>query len=330
MQAIQHDDDRLTWAGAISTEHTEGWSQAWRLPHTEIALYPPEMLRERAAHAAGVRLAFTTDSTVVAGEFASLDADISPIDCYADGAYVGTAHLHGRERFAFEGLPPGEKRVELWLPQFGVFRLRGLHLDDGATLDTTEDTRPRWLTYGSSITQCRTAASPSRTWPAIAARALDLHLTCLGFGGQCHLDPMIARVVRDTPADFLSMCVGINIYGNASLNARTFRPAILGFVRIVREKHPTTPFVVMSPIYGVGREIETNAVGFTLPAMRAEVHAAVETLRAHGDAHVHYLDGSEIFGADLARHLPDDLHPDAEGYRIIGERMAARLGGYLP
>jgi len=28
-----------------------------------------------------------------------------------------------------------------------------------------------------------------------------------------------------------------NIYGNGSLNPRTFRPAIIGFVQILREKH---------------------------------------------------------------------------------------------
>lgn len=329
MRGFRHDDEQLTWAGAISVEHTAGWSQAWRLPHERIGLFPPEMLQERAAHAAGVRLAFTTDSTVVAGEIEPQD-EMSPVDCYANGAFVGSVHLYGgRERFAFAGLPAGEKRVELWLPQFGVFRLRGLSLDDGATLTSTTDTRPRWLTYGSSITQCRTAASPSRTWPAIAARTLDLHLTCLGFGGQCHLDPTIALLIRDTPADLLSMCVGINIQGANSMNVRTFRPAILGFVQIVREKHPRTPFVVMSPIYGVGREVAPNAVGFTLPEMRAEVRAAVETLRAYGDENLHYLDGLEIFGADLARYLPDDLHPDAEGYRIMGERMADRLGYFL-
>ncbi len=328
---IRHDDERLTWAGAVSVEHTAGWSQAWRLPHAQIGLFPPEMLQERAAHAAGVRLAFTTDSTTVAGEIEP-QAELSPVDCYANGVFVGTVHLHGgRERFAFAGLPSGEKRVELWLPQFGFFRLRGLSLDNGATFAAAAtDTRPRWLTYGSSITQCRTAASPSRTWPGIVARTLGLDLTCLGFGGQCHLDPMIALLIRDTPADLLSMCVGINIQGANSMNIRTFRPGILGFVRIVREKHPRTPFVVMSPIYGVGREVAPNIVGLTLPEMRAEVRAAVETLRAYGDEHVHYLDGLEIFDADLARYLPDDLHPDAEGYRVMGERMAARLGHFLP
>src|SRR5439155_3129511 len=203
----------------------------------------------------------------------------------------------------------------------GEFRLRSLELSDGASFDAQLDYRSRWITYGSSITQCRTAASPTQTWPAIVARKRDLNLTCLGYGGQCHLDPLIARTMRALAADYLSMCVGINIYGAASLNQRTFRPGICAFVQIVRERHPDTPFVVMSPIFSPPREDQPNAVGFTLQAMREEVALAVEDLRAYGDRHVHYVDGLDVFGPDLAHLLPDDLHPDAEGYRRMGENF---------
>src|SRR5439155_18025250 len=157
----------------------------------------------------------------------------------------------------------------------GEFRLRSLELSDGASFDAQLDYRSRWITYGSSITQCRTAASPTQTWPAIVARKRDLNLTCLGYGGQCHLDPLIARTMRDLPADYLSMCVGINIYGAATLNQRTFRPGICAFVQIVREKHPRTPFVVMPPIYSPPREATPNVGRRRLNAMREEVAQGV-------------------------------------------------------
>ena len=75
-------------------------------------------------------------------------------------------------------------------------------------------------------------------------------------------------MMRGLPADYLSMCVGINIYGIISLGPRAFGPGIVGFVQIVREGHPDVPFVVMSPIYSPPREAAPNAVGFTLQAMR--------------------------------------------------------------
>lgn len=324
MMQISAGDPRLTWEGVISVERTSEWAMPWRLPHEARLLFPPDALIERAAMPAGVRLVFRSDTASVAGKIEP-QPETASLDLCVDDTLFASAPLAGREEFRFEGLPPGEKLVELWLPQFGRFRLRSLELSDGASIDSLADRatgqRPRWITYGSSITQCRAAESPTQTWPAIVARGRGLDLTCLGYGGQCHLDPMVARVIRDRPADFLSMCVGINVLGSGSLNARTFRPAIIGFVQIVREKHPETPLAVMSPIYSPPRETTLNAVGLNLMLMRDEVSAAVSALQAHGDRNIHYIDGLRVFGPDLAHLLPDQLHPNAEGYKVLGENF---------
>ena len=184
---------------------------------------------------------------------------------------------------------------------------------------------PRWITYGSSITQCRTAASATQTWPAIVARESGLNLTCLGYGGQCHLDAMVARMIRDLPADYISLCLGINIQGASSLGPRAFRPAIIGAVQIIREKHPDIPLVLMSPICSPPREETPNAVGFHLKGMREEVRTAAEALQAHGDKHVYYVNGLSVFGTDYVHLLPDALHPDAEGYRVMGKNFITQV-----
>jgi hypothetical protein len=313
-------DPRLSWEGAVSLEHDQRGIAPWRIPYQARGLFP-DALVERAAMPAGVRLAFTTDATSFAAA-CEVAPEAAPIELLCDGEPAGAAEVAGKDGFGFEGLPGGEKRLEVWLPQFGTFRLHALDLPEGASLGPAPDRRPRWVTYGSSITQCRTAAGPAQTWPAIVARERDLNLTCLGYGGQCHLDVMVARTMRDLAADYLSMCVGINIYGAASLGPRAFRSAVVGFVQVVREGHPDAPYVVMSPICSPPRERTPNAVGFTLEAMRQEVALAVESLRAHGDANLHYVDGLSVFGPDLAGRLPDDLHPDAEGYAILGRAFA--------
>lgn len=324
-ELIRPDDSRLRWEGAISVQHTSAWSQPWRLPHEQIELFPPEMLQERAAMAAGVRLTFVSDTTFVAGTVVP-QAEIAPIDLAVDGTVAGSRELGGREAFRFEDLPAGEKVIELWLPQaLGPFRLRSLELSSEASLRPHQDSRPKWVTYGSSITQCAAAQSPAYTWPAVVARGANLHLTCLGFGGQCHLDPMIVRLIRDRDADFISMCLGINIQGAASLGPRAFKPAIIGAVHTVREKHPDTPIALISPIYSPPRESTPNAVGFHLEGMREEVADAVERLKAHGDRNVHYVNGLDLFGPDLAHLLPDELHPNAEGYKTMGRNFLEKV-----
>lgn len=163
------------------------------------------------------------------------------------------------------------------------------------------------------------------TWPAIVARKRNLNLTCLGYGGNCHLEPMVARMIRDLPADFISMKVGVNIYGAASLSLRTFRAAVIGFAMTVRDGHPDTPLVVASPIVSPPHEHAKNDVGLTLVAMWDEVAGAVEDLRAHGDGKIHYVDGLRLFGHDLTDMLPDDVHPDAEGYKALARNFISEV-----
>ena len=274
---------------------------------------------------AGVRLSFLSNTISVSGKLVDADPESARLDLCCDGQFVGSAEIAGQEGFAFDRLPPnvtGQPRlIELWLPQFGIFRLRSLALSAGAGVSPVQDHRPRWITYGSSITQCRGAESPTQTWPAIVARARGYNLTCMGFGGECHLDTMVARTIRDRPADLISLCLGINVYGGASLSPRTFRPAVIGFVQTVREGHPDIPLIVMSPIYSPPREETANVVGFDLPWMRQEVATAVRTLQQHGDDQIHYVNGLEILGPDHAHLLPDSLHPNAEGYKLMGKNI---------
>jgi hypothetical protein len=323
---IAHGDPRLGWEGAVTVERTARWSQPWRVPHAQRGLFHPELVT-RAGMAAGVRLRFRTDATCIAGRVERQGFE-HPIDLCVDGRLAGSSRIDEQGRFVFDALPAGRKLCEIWLPQFGAFRLHELRLSPGAGLARAPDRRRRWVTYGSSITHCRQAASPTATWPSIVARDRDVHLTCLGYGGQCHLDVMVARMIRDLHADFLSLCVGINIHGG-SLSPRTFGSGIVGFVQVIRERHPVTPIAVMSPIFSPDRETTPNAAGWTLPRMRDAVRDAVATLRAHGDVHVHAIDGLAILGAKHADRLPDRLHPDTEGYALMARNFLRRAAPVL-
>jgi hypothetical protein len=327
------DDRRLTWSGTISREHGANYVAPWRLPYDRLRLYPFEDLQRHAAMPAGVRVSFRSDARRLVCRFEPVDDEAQPvIDICVDGELAASLPLAGRDEVSLDDLPDGDKLLELWLPQAYPFRLVALELDGAAggkrrkasaepSVEQHQEDRRRWITYGSSITQCREAVSPARTWPAIVARDRNLDLTCLGFAGQCHIEPMLARLIRDQPADLISLCLGINVQGGASLNLRTFRPAVLGFASIVRERHADTPLALISPIFSPERESTPNAAGMTLQIMRQEIREAVEALRELGDENVHYVDGLELLGPDHAHLLPDDLHPDQEGYELIAARF---------
>ena len=45
----------------------------------------------------------------------------------------------------------------------------------------------------------------------------------------------------------------------------------------------------------------------------------VPVVKAHGDRNVRYIDGLRVFGAEHAHLLPDQLHPNQEGYAVMAK-----------
>lgn len=336
-QTLAPDDPRLRWYGAISFEQGDGWIKPWRIPFEQRLLFgrisPPDMLLSRAGMAAGVRIAFHSNTEMIGVQleplapdaFAVEQAKAARVDVCCDSALHASIPLLDRTEFAIEGLPRGDKLVEVWLPEYREIRLRALEVSDGASVRPYEDARPRCVIYGSSNTQSRGAESPIHTWPAVVARRCGLNHTNVAYGGECHLDSMVARMMRALPADLITMEIGINIYINGTLNARAIRAALIGFVQILREGHPDSPLAVVSSFYSAQRETTPNGLGLTLPDIREVIAEAVASLRASGDASTHEVNGLELFGEDMAAELPDQLHPSAEGYKLLGTRFAEQV-----
>ncbi|WP_433161921.1 GDSL-type esterase/lipase family protein [Kribbella sp. CA-247076] len=321
------------WTGYQYAEvDADGWATYWRLDPRghDVGLIdwtgypdrPGHRLWERAATPAGVRAAWRTSASAVSIELrASLGiySVIAPLDVLVDGElHERCVVVDGEQRLVVE-LPGRPVTVELWLPQSGVIGVRGPTFDGDA--DPLPSTGPRWLTYGSSITQCTGAYGPSETWPALVARTNGWSLSALGFAGECHLDPVAARTIRDQPARLISLCLGINIYGGATYSGRTLPGQVEAFVSTVRAGHPQTPLVVITPVLAPDLEGEPNAVGLTLDDVRDCVERGART-----DPEVRIIDGRTVLTSAEAEALyVDDVHPGPDGYRLIAERLAPRL-----
>jgi len=327
--------DETYWAGAATVERVEEGLRSWRLPHTQRHLFPsPEdSLMSAAGYASGVRLRFETDASQLELRFAplSLEPPAAPpaernghaFDLVIDDEIVAVTYCdQGATRARFDPVPPGRKIVELWLPPSCPVTVRGLDLNAGAVARPLPDRRPLWVTWGSSLTHCVRAGSAARTWPGTVARRCGLNLHNLGFGGQCHLDPMVARFIRDLPAAYISLKLGINTIGGSSVNARTYPALVTAAVEIIREKHPHTPLVLISPFSYPPHETTPNPAGYTIGGMRRDMRAVWERLVGAGDLNLYYVDGLDLFSLqENAEHTDDQCHAGAAGIDLQAEHV---------
>jgi lysophospholipase L1-like esterase len=358
-------DDRVAIEGAIDLDVKDTGITPRRISSKYRHQLPMEV-EFLASSPSGVRLRFSTDSPtvgveVLATHFAVGDAMYgAALDLVADGERVTTTRFDEgnvlrvdpvTRGFGFEQgepftldfeVPAGTGLVEVWLPNSSIVEVRALHVADGASLGAAPaDTRRRWMHHGSSISHGMEAFSGSQTWPATAARLADVNLTNLGLAGQCHLDQFTARTMRDHPADLISLKCGINPVNGDTLRMRTFGPALHGFIDTVRDGHPDTPFVIVSPILCPAHEdapgptdstsgkaasgassVALAQGALTLTMIRDIIASTVKARRAAGDANLHYLDGRELFNEADLDDLPDGLHPNGQGYIRMGERFA--------
>ncbi|MFD5968589.1 GDSL-type esterase/lipase family protein [Streptomyces sp. NPDC060311] len=358
--------------GALDLERTERGLLPHRLPARARAQNNDGQLAMAESQPSGVRLALRTRAT-------ALELDTLPTkrvyvgapprpdgvyDLLVDGHPAGRGSVAGGNTLTidmtagttglesgpagtlrFTDLPRGSKDIEIWLPHNETTELVALRTN--APVEAAPDPGRRvWLHHGSSISHGSDAASPTTTWPALAASLGGVELVNLGLGGGALLDPFTARAMRDTPADLISVKIGINVVNADLMRLRAFGPAVHGFLDTVREGHPTVPLLVVSPILcpvhedtpgplapdftdgrvrfvATGDPAERASGKLTLNVIRDELSRIV-TERAAEDENLHHLDGRALYGeadaADLP--LPDGIHPDAATHRLIGERFA--------
>ncbi|WTP63733.1 GDSL-type esterase/lipase family protein [Streptomyces phaeochromogenes] len=364
--------------GFLDLEQTPHGLLPHRLPARARRQIPDDRLAVAEAQPSGVRLVFRTRATTVELDTLPTRRVYRGFPAPADGVYdllvdgrlaaqatvaggnvrtivdmvTQSAELTegpaGTARFA--ELPAGDKDIEIWLPHTEVTELIALRTD--APVEPAPDSgRKVWLHHGSSISHGSNAAHPTAIWPALAASRGGVELVNLGFGGSALLDPFTARAMRDAPADLISLKIGINVVNADAMRLRAFTPAVHGFLDTIREGHPTTPLLVVSPVLcpiqedtpgplapdldggtlrfkATGDPAERAAGRLTLNVIRDELARVVEQ-RAADDPNLHYLDGRDLYGEkDYAEFpLPDEVHPDPAGHRRIGENFARLVFG---
>ncbi|MEU7767765.1 GDSL-type esterase/lipase family protein [Nocardia sp. NPDC049190] len=364
--------------GHLDVEATAHGLLPHRLPARARRQIPENQLAMAEAQPSGVRLAFRTRSRTIELDtlptkraYRGLPAPADGVyDLLVDGRLVSQTTVSGGNvrtitdmvtqsselsegpigTARFTDLPAYDKDVEIWLPHTEITELIALRTD--APVEPAPDSGRRvWLHHGSSISHGSNAAHPTAIWPALAAAQGGVDLVNMGFGGSALLDPFTSRAMRDTPADLISLKIGLNVVNSDVMRLRAFSPAVHGFLDTIREGHPTAPLLVVSPILcpvqedtpgplmpdfdggtvrfkATGDPAERAAGRLTLTVIRDEL-ARIVAQRSADDPNLHYLDGRDLYGEqDYAEFpLPDEVHPDPAAHRRIGANFGRLVFG---
>jgi lysophospholipase L1-like esterase len=272
------------------------------------------------------------------------NGNILRLTATAPSVFVETLEVGEIDNLNFSGLGAASKNIEIWLPTSGIVEIAEVSATS-EIFAAPVDSRKRWLHYGSSISQCIEADRPMDAWALRAAQLLNLNITNFGLAGQCQLDGFVARSMAALPADVITLKLGINIVNADSMRERAFIPAVHNFLDILRESAPHTPIIIISAIwcpfheeipgptmidganlFGKERPEEFAAGALSLQRTRELLE---EVVAKRADTNIHFMDGLTLFGASDEGNLPDKLHPNSAGYRLMADRFAKAQRAFI-
>ncbi|MFF0743799.1 GDSL-type esterase/lipase family protein [Streptomyces sp. NPDC004111] len=288
----------------------------------------PWDVRERAGVPVGVRLEFVPHGAdAVELHYRAEPGDVPHgFGLWADGRQ----HSEVLARPAAESvvrleLPPLPGPFTVYPPESQSPRFLGIRGVGGRVEPAPR--RPRWLVHGDSITEGWWSTRPAHAWPAAVGRLLDLDTVNLGHAGAGRGELAVAQQLAAAPADALTLAFGTNCWGRTPFTAPLLAETVRAFLALVRQGHPRTPLLVVSPVLRPAAERVPNVLGATLGALRDALEDVVREEIAAGDGRLALLPGFGLLGPE---HLADGLHPDDAGHAVLAGAVAGALGELLP
>lgn len=294
--------------------------QGFRRMDTEVAKQTSPGVSILYSNTAGGRIAMETDSPYVA---LNMKAELcrmphmpvvgsAGFDLYLDEGegffYFKSFIPNIDDKDGFDSLVElGDKKMRKILIHFPLYsNVDELYmgLDENASLNKLnpyKDKKPV-VYYGSSITQGGCASRPGNNYSAIASLKTGVDFTCLGFSGNAHGERVMAEYIASLPMSVFVMDYTYNDASNPEFQARHAE-----FYRIIREKNPDLPIVIMTaPYSSQGKSWITRTHDCALENYKKA--------KADGD-NVYFVDGNTYLGEEYWDCATvDGCHPNDFGF----------------
>lgn len=311
----------------------ENHGEFWRLPASSKDEFPKEVWN-LSQDPTGGRIRFRTDSSTVAlrlewphppGMRNMHFFGQSGVDLYVRDTYWGTAipdkdAVPGKvyEHIFFSGQPRTMRDITIYLSLYSPVKVLEIGLDKNSVVEPAAPfaVAAPVVFYGTSITQGGCASRPGMSYQAILGRKLNLNHVNLGFSGNGRGEASLARAVAQIDAAAFILDFAQNNSSVDSL-AQVYDP----FIGILRERHPDTPIVAITPIYSAGEATGSRRT----EEMRALIRKVVSRRIGAGDTHIQLVEGTDLLGPSRGDGLVDGTHPNDLGFQWMAEGLVERL-----
>lgn len=175
--------------------------------------------------------------------------------------------------------------------------------------------------YGTSVTQGGCASRPGMAYSNILSRMIPLQFVNLGFSGNGKGEPELAHMISqiDDPALYI-----LDYEGNTG-EAENIARTLPVFIRILRERHPAVPILVVSKIRNAGDRFYEGMRELYNRRRQIQIEN-VEQRRAEGDSNIHFVDGSKLLGEDsVSECTVDGIHPTDLGFLRMAQSLAPTI-----
>ena len=299
----------------------------WRLPKSAKTKVP-KAVWNRAVVPDGGRIRFSCNSTALGLRVQAIHEHQRRcfFDAFVNSEYAGSVSAEGTQRVdlvVFEHKDRAWKDVTISLPHNIEVRVFAVGLDSEAELGAPPAfalKRPI-VCYGSSVLQGTGAAHPSHTYPAAAARRLNLDFVNLGFGGAGKAEVEVVALVNQLDACCYLFDLGKS-YGAPKPERYT------RMLDTIRASHPEVPIFCVTPIYSTK---EANEPDYKKRSedLRSLMRQAATERRQAGDKLMFVVEGLDLFGEPDKALFNDPLHPNDAGNERMAERLAPVLAKVL-
>ena len=304
-----------------------------RLPEEMMEKMP--QLRQFGSRSTGGRIGFRTNTknlyvklvskTFIRDSFVT-QVSSSGVDLYlgdrTKGLFLGSVFPTGlrgtdpnvsEKTFQLDG---NMTDITIYMPKNEHIENVYIGIDDDASIEapTPYENEKPVVFYGSSITEGGCAGRVGNAYNAALSRQLNMDYINLGFSGSAKGEPEMAEFIASLP-----MSVFVMDYDYNAPNIEHLEKTHEAFYKIIREKNPTLPIIMLSnPNYRIKKEDGE--------ARLSVIRKTYENALKNGDENVYLVSGENFYAeSDPYACTVDLIHPNDCGFYHMAKEIRKTL-----